>query len=100
MPVPDDKIEIENFTSPGHRYRVDRRKYEAAREAILASLPAAPPGLTIAEAQNRVRAVLPEDLFPGGARAGWWFKAAQLDLEAKGLIRRENLKPLRLHRIA
>lgn len=29
---------------------------------------------------------LPESLFPGGAKAGWWTKAVQLDLEAKGLI--------------
>ena len=54
------------------------------------------PGITIAEAPARVKAHLPEALFPGGEKAGWWFKAAQLDLEAKGIIRRENAKPLRL----
>jgi hypothetical protein len=53
MAKSDDKITLENFTSPGHTYRVDRRKYEAMRSALLAVLPAEAPGLTVAEAQKR-----------------------------------------------
>jgi hypothetical protein len=34
----------------------------------------------------------------GGAKAGWWSKAVQFDLEAKGVIAREPGKPLRWHR--
>jgi hypothetical protein len=41
---------------------------------------------------------LPHDLFPGGAKAGWWSKAVQLELEAKGVIAREHSKPLRYER--
>ena len=93
-----EKIEIENFASPGHVYRVDRVKYEAMREALLAVLPPAAPGLTVAEAKERLLPLLPQELFPEGAKAGWWLKAAQLDLEAKGTIEREASKPLRLHR--
>ena len=100
MAKTDDRIEIENFTSPGHVQRVDRAKYEAMRDALLKVLPAGAPGLTVAEAKERLLALLPEALFPGGDKAGWWLKAAQLDLEAKGLIRREATKPLRLHRPA
>ena len=95
-----EKIEIENIVSPGHKYRVDRVKYEAMRKALLAVLPAAAPGLTVAEAKEKLLPLLPQDLFPEGARAGWWLKAAQLDLEAKGTIEREATKPLRLHRNA
>lgn len=91
-----DKIEIENFTSPGHRYRVDRAKYEAMREALLKVLPRSAPGLSVADARAKLLPHLPQDLFPGGDKAGWWLKAAQLDLEAKGVIQRENTKPLRL----
>ncbi len=93
-----EKIEIENFTSPGHVYRVDRVKYEAMREALLAVLPPAALGLTVAEAKERLLPLLPQELFPEGAKAGWWLKAAQHDLEAKGTIEREASKPLRLHR--
>lgn len=100
MPKADDRIEIENFTSPGHVQRVDRAKYEAMREALLQVLPVGAPGLTVAEAKERLLPLLPEALFPGGDKAGWWLKAAQLDLEAKGVIRREATKPLRLHRRA
>ncbi|MCK3776546.1 hypothetical protein MZK49_07360 [Ensifer sesbaniae] len=95
-----EKIEIENIASPGHKYRVDRVKYEAMREALLTVLPPAAPGLTVAEAKDRLLPLLPQDLFPGGAKAGWWLKAAQLDLEAKGTIEREATKPLRLHKKA
>jgi hypothetical protein len=98
MPKADDRIEIENFTSPGHVQRVDRAKYEAMREALLQVLPVGAPGLTVAEAKERLLPLLPEALFPGGDKAGWWLKAAQLDLEAKGVVRREATKPLRLHR--
>jgi hypothetical protein len=96
MPTSDDKIEIENFTSPNWRGRVDRAKYEAMRDALLAVLPTSSPGLTVAEAKAALLPRLPDALFPGGEKAGWWLKAAQLDLEAKGVIIRENTKPLRL----
>ena len=54
---------------------------------------------TVAEAKARLLPLLPEALFPGGDKAGWWLKGVQLDLEAKGLIAREATKPLRLHRV-
>ena len=41
---------------------------------------------------------LPDDLFPGGEKAGWWTKCVQLDLEAKGLVVRDAGKPLRWRR--
>jgi hypothetical protein len=100
MSARDDKIEIENFTSPNWRGRVDRAKYEAMRDALLAALPASAPGFTVAEAKAALLPRLPDALFPGGEKAGWWVKAAQLDLEAKGVIVREDSKPLRLHRCA
>ena len=98
MPARDDKIEIENIASPGHVYRVDRRKYEAMRKALLAVVPRHSPGITVADAKQQLLPALPQDLFPGGDKAGWWLKAAQLDLEAKGLLQREKSSPLRLIR--
>lgn len=92
------KIKIENVLQPGKTYSADPAKYEAMKKAVLAVLPEKSPGLTVAEVQDRVLAHLPEDLFPGGAKSGWWMKAVQLDLEAKGVITRTNTSPLRLHR--
>lgn len=94
-----ERVEMLNFTSPGHVVRVEKAKYDAMKDALLASVPAAAPGLTVAEIKARVLPLLPEELFPGGAKAGWWLKGVQLDLEARGLIARENVKPLRLHRL-
>lgn len=93
------KVAMENPNSPDRPVRVDADKYNAMREAILAVLPTAAPGLTVAEAKARLLPLLPDALFPGGAKAGWWLKGVQLDLEAKGVITRENSKPLRLHRL-
>lgn len=94
-----DRIEIENAVSPGRVYRVDRAKYEAMRKAYLKAAPDSPPGLTIAKIHERLVAHLPEDLFPGGAKAGWWAKAVQLDLEAKGILARGRGSPVRLWRM-
>ena len=93
------KIEVENVTSPGKTYRVDAEKFLAMREAVLKVLPAAPQGMTPAEVQRAVLPHLPQALFPGGQKAGWWMKAAQLDLEAKKTIARAAKPPVRLWRM-
>ena len=94
----EEKISIENVLQPGKTYRADRAKYEAMREALLAVLPAEAPGLTVPDAREALLPLLPDDLFPGGGTAGWWVKAVQLDLEAKGIIRRAPKSPVRLYR--
>lgn len=96
---PQAKVAMENPNSPDRPVRVDADKYHAMRDAMLAVLPATVPGLTVAEVKARLLPLLPETLFPGGAKAGWWLKGVQLDLEAKGVIAREQTKPLRLHRL-
>jgi hypothetical protein len=92
-----DKVGIENMNSPGRVERVNAVKYLAMKAAVLAVLPSKSPGLTVAELKQRVLPRLPDHLFPGGAKWGWWLKGVQLDLEAKKLIAREDTKPLRLH---
>ena len=92
-----EKVEMQNINSPGHVVRVDKRKYEAMKTALLTVMPKTEPGLTVAELKQELLPLLPEDLFPGGDKAGWWLKGVQLDLEAKAIIVRENTKPLRLH---
>ncbi|MEO3432190.1 hypothetical protein [Inquilinus sp. CAU 1745] len=96
--MPDDKIEIENVNIPGRTERVDRAKYMAMRDALLAVLPDEPPGLKVEDAKEALLPHLPDDLFPQGRTAGWWLKAVQLDLEAKGVIRRAPLKPVQLYK--
>ena len=92
------KIEIENVLQPGKTYRVDAEKFAAMRAAFLAQVPVDGPGLTPAQIVAAARPALPADLFPGGEKAGWWAKAVQLDLEAKGVIRRADTPPVRLRR--
>ena len=94
----DDKIEIENVNSPGQTERVNRAKYEAVRDALLAVLPEEAPGLKVPDAKAALLPLLPDALFPAGDKAGWWLKAVQLDLEAKGIINRAPSKPVQLYR--
>jgi len=95
---PLEKIEVENINHPRQSRQVDRAMYEAMKKAYLDALPIKSPGLTLAEISKRLTGTLPADLYPGGAKAGWWAKTLQLDLEAKGLIKREKTSPIRLHK--
>jgi hypothetical protein len=92
------QVEVQNVLQPGKTYRVDAEKYAAAKAALLAVVPAGAPGETPAALQKAMLAHLPEALFPGGATLGWWMKAVQLDLEAKGIIARAPKAPVRLFR--
>src|SRR5215831_5531487 len=91
------RIEVENVNVPGHRQVVDAAMYQAMKRAMLEILPSQPPGLTQTEIRKAVVSHLPSDLFPRGAKAEWWSKIVQLDLEAKGIVRREASTPLRWH---
>ena len=92
-----DKIAVENINTPGKTTNVDKAKYTAMKDAMLATLPKSAPGMTASESKEAAKAHLPEALFPAGATSGWWQKCVQLDLEAKGVVIRENTKPLRFH---
>jgi uncharacterized protein (DUF2235 family) len=99
MSSTNEKVVVENVNVPGHTTRVDKAMYDAMKEAMWQILPAQAPGLTQSEIREAVVQHLPEDLFPGGAKAGWWAKTVQLDQEAKGSLVREATKPLRWHRV-
>jgi hypothetical protein len=92
------RVVVENVNVPGKSRSVDAAKYEAMRRTILKVLPSRSPGLNYAEMSRAARPHLSARLFPGGAKAGWWLKTVQLDLEAKRTIKREKTKPLRWHR--
>jgi hypothetical protein len=95
----DEKIVVENINHPGHTSRVNRAMYEAMKTAMWKILPTQSPGLNQAEIREAVVPHLPGDLYPGGAKAGWWAKTVQLDQEAKGALMREATKPLRWYRV-
>jgi hypothetical protein len=81
---------------PGKTRSVDADLYDAMKRAFLKVVPKSSPGITLAGLRKRLLKELPEDLYPKGAKASWWSKTVQLDLEAKRIIERERSKPLRL----
>lgn len=91
-------IEVLNIGQPGKTYRADATKYAEMRAAMEKVLPAEPPGMLVADLIAQVKPHLSETLFPGGETAGWWVKCVQLDLEAKGLLKRAPKSPVRLWR--
>ncbi|MBA8877305.1 DUF6958 family protein [Phyllobacterium myrsinacearum] len=92
------KVKVENVNHPGNSTRLDQVKYNAMKDAYMKVLPVAAPGLTVAEIRECLTDVLSQEVFPGGAKAGWWAKAVQLDLEAKGVVKREKTSPIRLYK--
>jgi len=58
------------------------------------------PACTVPEAKAALLPMLPDALFPASDKAGWWLEAVQLDLEAKGIIKRAPSKPVQLFRVA
>ncbi len=98
MASPSERLTVENVNVPGYKTTVDAAMYRAMHRALLKVLPTRVPGLTQAEMFLTVVPHLAKDLFPGGAKAGWWVKTVQLDQEAKGAFVREPGTPLRWHR--
>lgn len=94
-----EKMDVENIGQPGKIYRVDAVKYAEMHAKFLAILPSVPPGMTVAQINDAVRPTLDPVLFPGGETCGWWVKTVQLDLEAKGVIKRADMPPVRLWRV-
>jgi hypothetical protein len=88
------RVIVENVNVPGYKTSLDAAKYTAVRDALVAALPTKAPGLTHAEMTAAVKPRLPADL---AAKAMWWVKSVQLDLEAKRHLVREPSKPLRWH---
>jgi hypothetical protein len=66
------KIDVQNLNHPNLIKSVDAAMYAAMRKAYLDVVPADGPGLTLDAIRERLRALLPEDLFPGAAKANWW----------------------------
>ena len=92
-------VTVHNVNVPGYETRLDAVKYAAMKAALLKVLPKKLPGMTQAEMRKAVLAHLPGDEFPAGAKAEWWLKTVQLDLEAKAVLKRDaGAKPLRWFR--
>jgi hypothetical protein len=66
------KIPVRNVIRPESLRYVDGDMYEAMKRPFLKVLPRTSPGLTATEIRERLTAHLPQTLFPGGAKAGWW----------------------------
>ena len=93
------KIAVENINCPGQTTNVDATKYAAMKKVLLKVLPKKTPGLTQKQMFEAIKPHLPQDLWPGGEKSGWWAKVVQLDLEAKAIIVRTDSKPLTWHRL-
>jgi hypothetical protein len=95
------KVKVATPNVPGFSKTLNADKYDAAKSALLKILPRKLPGLSQREMFDAAKPHLSAALFPAGAKAEWWLKSVQLDLEAKGLvIRDKKAKPLRWHRKA
>jgi hypothetical protein len=93
------KLKIENALQPGKTYTANPVMFEAKKSAVPNVEPSAPPGMTPAEIQKAVLPLLPDDLFHGGEKVGWWMKATQLNQEARKVLARSEKPPVRLWKV-
>ncbi len=93
-----EMVIIENINCPGKTSNVDAEKYNAMKKSLMKVLPKKAPGLTQREMILAILPILPQHLWPKGAKSGWWVKIVQLDLEAKNELVRTDTKPLTWHR--
>jgi len=93
-----EKIAVQNINAPDHIVNVRADKYTDMRAALMRVLPSNAPGLTFTEIKDAVKPLLDQALFPEGATCGWWAKCVQLDLEAKGVLQRNDTSPLRFYK--
>jgi len=82
------KIEIFNVDVPGRTATVDAETCEAMKAAVLKVTPQKAPGITASGMVEKVKPLLPTKLWPLGEKVGWWQRRLQLDLEAKGQLKR------------
>ena len=83
------KIEVESINAPDHKVKLNAEKYGAMNDAVISSDP-----MTYAAIKDGVLPILSQEYFLGGRTSGWWIKAVQLDLEAKGVLLQHTSKPL------
>lgn len=79
---------------PGHTSTRNQEKLDAM-EAVLLRVFRDGAALTQAEMWDAARKIAPQEHWPGGDKLEWWAKSAQLNLEAKGALRRDGGRPLR-----
>lgn len=94
----NEKITVENINTPGRTEQVRADKYRDMHAAMMQVLPDHAPGLPFNDIKEAAKPLLSQGLFPEGKTSGWWAKTVQLDLEAKGVIKRSAGSPLRFYK--
>jgi hypothetical protein len=88
-----ETVEVRNVNVPGQVTRLRADILRSMEASLLGLLRDHPEGLTQSGMYDGLQCRLDEAFFPGGAKSGWWMKAAQLDLEARGVLSRIKGKP-------
>jgi hypothetical protein len=97
MKMREEMIEVFNVNIPGVSSRVRRDKYEEVKRVLNTYMPEMPPGLTQEEMASLVMEKVSRDVFEDAAKAPWWMKTVQLDLEEREVLVREKTRPTRWH---
>lgn len=81
--------------------RIDQKKYDAVRRAIMKAVPRGKDGIAFKELPQAVKRQLPGGEIPGGGALNWYVTVVKLDMEMRGELQRlPDAKPQRLRRPA
>ena len=84
-----EMIQLRNINEGVGNTRMERKKYQIYRDAILQAVSEAPQGILFKELPDRVRKLLPSDAPVALGSVTWHVTSVKLDLEARGLIQRQ-----------
>lgn len=94
-----DKVECRTPTPGKQPTRIDRRKFDAVRRAILAVLPRRGEGVLFTNLTGLVKAELTTDELANLGAPMWYVTTVKLELEVRGEIQRvKDSTPQRLLR--
>ena len=92
-------MKIDILNRDGSTARLDKVKYDWAREAIIKVLSDSPTSLSHVELTSQVESYAkatnaPQEIYPdsGSNSLMWLVKTVQLDLEAREILKREKIK--------
>lgn len=84
------RIGVGNVNVPDYTTELDATMCMAMRKRLLKVLQSKSHDLSQTEIRSRALSYLPKDLYWGGKKNDLWSIATQLDLDAKGILVREN----------
>jgi len=94
-----EKVELVSANTGQVNVRIDQRRYDAMRTALLEVVPQSPDGVAYGELSELVKPHLPKWWFEKEFSIAWHIATVKLDLQHRGLVENvEGKRPMHVRR--